>query len=322
MPNIITHTLFADEMLEGLQVPALSKRKRLFEAGSNGPDFLFFHNTRLSNCLKKTPLRKIGSLLHQEKINDFYHHLIQVIQEEPDEQTKLDMIAYGAGHLCHWALDSTAHPFIFYRTGDCKGKSADAHHRYESLLDAILLKLFRNETTKTYDPSQEVCNLSSKEKEAIVKIYYPISKNLFEYDIEPSMFREALYDWKVMQSIFHDPQGIKISILQKIEKITGMDHRLSGFGVPPVVVDDYDLLNLLQKTWKNPATGEVSEETFLMLFDKAKVKAACAIKLFMDALLHLEKEVDFLNFLNNRSYNCDQSTPCELQHFELVDLSL
>ena len=46
MPNIITHTLFADEFLQEAS-PSLKEwlepRRQLVEIGSNGPDFLFFH---------------------------------------------------------------------------------------------------------------------------------------------------------------------------------------------------------------------------------------------------------------------------------------
>ena len=45
MPNIITHTLFANEFLEDASTSLqewLLPRKQLVEIGANGPDFLFF----------------------------------------------------------------------------------------------------------------------------------------------------------------------------------------------------------------------------------------------------------------------------------------
>lgn len=55
MPNIITHTLFADDVQDLLDNESLKSRRKLFAAGSNGPDFLFFHN--ISPATSGSPLR-------------------------------------------------------------------------------------------------------------------------------------------------------------------------------------------------------------------------------------------------------------------------
>ncbi len=46
MPNIITHTLFAQEIFDKVDENThalFEPRLHLLEIGSNGPDFLFFH---------------------------------------------------------------------------------------------------------------------------------------------------------------------------------------------------------------------------------------------------------------------------------------
>lgn len=322
MPNIITHTLFADDVQNLLDNESLKNRKKLFAAGSNGPDFLFFHNISPRDFWKPTPLRKMGSQLHSGHISEFYRDLLRLIRRQPNENLKEDMIAYGAGHLCHWALDSTAHPYIFYRTGDCKGASASRHHRFESLLDAVMLKLKRNETTETYHPAEAVCSLSPQEQKAIVNVYYPILEDLFEEDIRPVMVKEALDDWKTMQKIFHDPKGRKIRMFQKLEKPLRLDNKFSGFGVPPVPEDNHDLLNLLQKAWKNPVTGEESKATFLDLYQSALHTAVKAIELFLLAVEDPADEDAFLDFLGERNYDMGVESDEGMQYFDIEDLSL
>ena len=322
MPNIITHTLFAEEVQKLLDNENLKNRRQLFAVGSNGPDFLFFHRVTPVSFWKKTPLRKMGARLHSGHVNEFYANLLHVIRKQKNEALKEDMIAYGAGHLCHWALDSTAHPYIFYRTGRCIARSADRHHRFESLIDAAMLKIRHNETIKTYNPAMEVCNLTESEMKAIVNAYYPVLKQIFDEDVRPYMIRESLQNWKTMQQIFHDPNGTKIAALQKAEKIFGLDNKLSGFGVPPVLEDNYDLLNLLHTPWRNPITGEVFTESFLDLYEEALHKAVRAIELFLAAIEDPSREDEFLEFLGNRNYDTGMDTDGGMQYFDIVDLSV
>lgn len=322
MPNIITHTLFAEEVQKLLDNENFKLRRQLFAVGSNGPDFLFFHYVTPSTCWKKTPLRKMGNELHSSHVNEFYAALLEAIRNQKNTELKEDMIAYGAGHLCHWALDSTAHPYIFYRTGRCISRSADRHHRFESLIDAAMLKIRHGETIKTYNPAMEVCDLTESQMKAVVNAYYPVLKQIFDDDIRPYMIREALQNWKTMQQIFHDPNGTKISALQKVEKVFGLDNKFSGFGVPPVLEDNYDLLNLMHSQWRHPITGEVFTESFLDLYEEALQKAVKAVELFLEAVEDPDAEEEFLGFLGNRNYDTGMDTDEGMQYFDIVDLSI
>lgn len=321
MPNIITHTLFAEDVQKLLDNENFKNRRQLFNVGSNGPDFLFFHRVTPGSFMKKAPLRKMGNALHSSHVNEFYADLVHHIREQKNESLKEDMIAYGAGHLCHWALDSTAHPYIFYRTGRCIKRSADRHHRFESLLDAAMLKIKNGETIKTFNPAMEVCDLTESEMKVIVNVYYPILREIFDEDIRPSMVRESLQNWKTMQQIFHDPDGKKVSALQKVEKLFGMENKFSGFGVPPVVEDNIDLLNLLHSQWRNPVTGEIFTESFLDLYDEALHKAVTAIELFLLAIEDPSREEEFLDFLADRNYDTGMDTDEGMQYFDIADLS-
>ena len=119
MPNIITHTLFADEFLEDASTSLqewLLPRKQLVEIGANGPDFLFFHGLSPTRAFQKTSLRKLGSKVHSQHIREFYQCALACIRKEKDKEIQKDMTAYLMGHLMHWSLDSTAHPYVYYRT--------------------------------------------------------------------------------------------------------------------------------------------------------------------------------------------------------------
>ena len=55
MPNIITHTLFAQEIFDKVDEAThdlFEPRLQLLEIGSNGPDFLFFHGMNPKDFFK------------------------------------------------------------------------------------------------------------------------------------------------------------------------------------------------------------------------------------------------------------------------------
>lgn len=321
MPNIITHVLFADEVCEKLDADKkefIEPRLQLFEIGSNGPDFLFFHGMNPKDFLKKSPLRKLGSDAHSYNVNEFYKSCLDSIRKEENEEIKLDMITYVCGHLCHWALDSTAHPYVFHRTGNCKGKSAWWHHRFESLIDAIMLKV-KNECTIQDFKAYEVTEVSLEQARAIARIYVPVSRNVFYQDIKPHQILDSLNDWNFIQKVLYDPKSLKFDTAFALEKITGTESKISGYFVPNEPEDPFDTINLLHNKWCHPCDDTiVSTESFFDLYDKAILKALDVIRFFLKAIEDKEATDDFINYLGNQSYDTGMSKQKEMIHFNLV----
>ena len=268
MPNIITHTLFAQEIFDKVDEAThdlFEPRLQLLEIGSNGPDFLFFHGMNPKDFYKKSDLRVAGSMFHAAHVNDFYQKALISIRNEQDEDIKKDMMTYVCGHLCHWALDATSHPYVFYRTGPCKGKSAWYHHRFESLLDAIMLKVKRECTIEDFK-FYEVCDVTKEQARAIARIYVVAIRQILGFDIKPHQILESLNDWHFIETLFYDASGDKLKALQTLETFTKAYNSLSGYIVPNHPDDPYDVMNLLHTRWHHPSDSSfVSTESFFDL---------------------------------------------------------
>lgn len=194
------------------------------------------------------------------------------------------------------------------------------HHRFESLMDAIMLKLKRGQTIEEYDVTR-ITKHKPFQARAIARIYVPAIKEIFQEDIRPYIIEEALQDWNDMQAVFRDVKGKKIAAAQKLEKPLGLSNLISGFMIPPEAEDNYDVLNLLHTPWKNPATGEISTETVLELYDKAVIKAVRAITLFFEAVADRSKEQAFFDFLDDQNYETStRGLPMRLQ--DPLDMNL
>ncbi len=321
MPNIICHTLFLDELYSTLDEEYkewMEPRKQLMEIGSNGPDILFFHGYDFKRLLKKKEVAHLGGLMHSEKINDFYIKAIECIEKEQNEEIRKDMIAYICGHLCHWALDSNVHPYVFYRTGPCTGQSAWWHHRFESILDAVVLKVKRNCTIEDYRVGS-ICDASLEMARAIAKIYVPVARDVYDFDLKPHQIVESLHDWNLVQSVFYDPDGKKDQVVRNIEKVLGKENIFSGYIVPNSTVDVYDVCNLMHNRWLHPCDDTiVSTESFFDLYDKSLIVARNAIHLFLDAIDSANGKIDFVHFLQNKNYNLGISSDLEMKYFDTI----
>lgn len=321
MPNIITHILFTDDVYEKLDDPKydfLESRLQLMEVGGNGPDFLFFQNYNPTSFMKKTPLRKIGNEVHSHSINDFYASAVASIQKEKDPEIRQDMMTYTCGHLCHWALDSIAHPYVFYRTGCCTGKSSWWHHRFESLIDAIMLKV-KNDCTISDFKAYETCEVSLEQARAIARIYVPAIRNVYKVDVLPHQILESLNDWCFVEKLFYDKTGTKFKISHSFEKVLRTESMISGFFVPDEPEDPFDTINLLHKEWVHPCDDTIkSTESFFDLYDRAMLRAVEAIQLFYEACQDPDALQPFLDYLGDRSYDTGLSESKEMKFFDLV----
>lgn len=321
MPNIITHTLFAQEIFDKVDEAThdlFEPRLQLLEIGSNGPDFLFFHGMNPKDFYKKSDLRVAGSMFHAAHVNDFYQKALISIRNEQDEDIKKDMMTYVCGHLCHWALDATSHPYVFYRTGPCKGKSAWYHHRFESLLDAIMLKVKRECTIEDFK-FYEVCDVTKEQARAIARIYVVVIRQILGFDIKPHQILESLNDWHFIETLFYDASGDKLKALQTLETFTKAYNSLSGYIVPNHPDDPYDVMNLLHTRWHHPSDSSfVSTESFFDLYDRAQLLAMEAIRLFLAACQNPDLDEDLLLLIKDRNYNLGVSNQAEMTNFDLI----
>lgn len=312
MPNIITHGLFAkavyDEINDSELKEIIKEFPREFVIGSNGPDFLFFYKFFQK---KYVSVRELGNKVHASHVNEFYDMAFDLIQKEQDEILKKAMISYVAGHLCHWALDSHAHPYIFYKTGSYSGLSASMHHRFESMLDAMMLMKIRNETIKTFK-FYLLAKQSPYSAKAVSGIYVPIIKEVFNETISEKQIKDALDDWYKIQTYLYDPLGAKTKMLKAYEKKIKQPWLYSGNVVPHKIDSAFDVLNEKKEAWCYPTDeNKTSDESFMEIFNRAK-------KDVLEILHHMNEKESILSLIGNASYDTQESEPKEMKYFNLI----
>lgn len=322
MPNIITHKIFAEEALKDLSKQdikdIIERHPQIFYIGSNGPDFLFFQHAKPWEAYKSHTLNHLGSAMHSVHINDFYRVAIRCIKEQKKEDVKEMMMAYLFGHLCHWALDKTTHPYIFYRTGNCKGLSAGYHHRFESMMDTMMLEKFHHVSIKDYR-SYEICEYDEDILRAIARIYVPVAKEVYHVEVKVHELRETLNSWYDIQKMLYDPKNIKYCALKGVEGVIRKPWMISGNVVKNKIDERYDVLNEEKRIWYHPCDDHISSNaSFLELFERAVPTAIAVIEKAYGCIEYDADIQGVLHILKDQAYDTGMDGERELKYFDII----
>ena len=116
MPSTYAHRRFGADVLallpDGLRA-TLEQHRELYDIGLHGPDLMFYYkalqsNTEIFKCKTISP-RRLGNAMHEQKGEVFFTRARTVVENAPDKDAAL---AYALGFVCHFALDSTCHPYV------------------------------------------------------------------------------------------------------------------------------------------------------------------------------------------------------------------
>ncbi|MEG2506170.1 MAG: zinc dependent phospholipase C family protein [Longicatena sp.] len=322
MPNIITHKLFAEEALKQMRKQdireIIEKHPQIFYIGSNGPDFLFFSHAKPWEAYKSHAMNRLGSQMHSTHINEFYEVAFRCIKEQKREDVKENMLAYIFGHLCHWALDKTTHPYVFYSTGNCKGESAGHHHRFESMIDTMMLDKLRQIDISEY-PYYEICRYDEEMLKAIARIYIRVAREVYHVDVKVNELRETLNSWYDIQKLLYDPQDVKYRVLKKAESLVRKPWAISGNIVKAQIDDCYDVLNESKAVWKHPCDDHItSNESFIELFNSAIPLATSIIEKAYGCVEYNASFSNVSDILKDHAYDSGMDGEREMKYFDNI----
>ena len=107
MPSTYAHRRFGADVLallpDGLRA-TLEQHRELYDIGLHGPDLMFYYKALQSN-----PVNRLGNTMHEQKGEVFFTRARTVVENATDKSAAL---AYVLGFVCHFALDSTCHPYV------------------------------------------------------------------------------------------------------------------------------------------------------------------------------------------------------------------
>lgn len=262
MPACLTHSQFAAGVLK--RIPGGDDMDLgAYAWGAQGPDFLFAH--RYLPWMGKENLRAYGNRLHE---NDPVKTL-GALRDFLKSHREPGFLSYARGFLCHYALDSTAHPYINGKAAQLLEERPEEtmttlHGEIEAALDAIIL---RRETGKL--PSEVSTGACFPKNEAVQRriamLYRDLIFAALGEDVPEAGLYQATRDAHFVFGLLTDRSGLKYSFFDRLER--GRAHVITSHIVPITERDDVDYANIQRQPWS--WKGICGDEDFFTLYDRA-----------------------------------------------------
>ena len=321
MPATVTHAYFAKDVIdilpENIRKKLDNTRCMMF---SQSVDSLMFYN--LFSIFPGKKIRKFYSYFHNNKSQDFFINLLNYVHD--NNLSDDDLYSFIVGFICHYALDSTLHPYIIYKTGILKKnypstyKYNNAHHFMETFIDNDMISRRTNSNPYKFKLNKfcfDTSKFSLDLRNTIDNVFY----ETFDIDNMSKIYRKSLKQMRCYLRVFRrDPHGIKKFFYMLIDTFTPRKwYRFEAISYHYPLVDMHNYLNTDNSLWRNPTTYDMtSNESFVDLYLKA-IKLAkvlvCASFDYLDG-----KNIDLYKIFTNNSYvtglNCDLQK--ELKYFE------
>ncbi|MBR2067493.1 MAG: zinc dependent phospholipase C family protein [Solobacterium sp.] len=221
MPAATTHIEFSKEVLEKLRLQEKKRIKNIhmYYLGSQGPDMLFFSRA----SILPGSLKPYGNLMHDEKVYEVIYFFEQFAGKDPD------LNSYISGYLCHYALDSLAHPLINavarYRHNEEGLNESESHIISEGDIDVWLLHQ-RGRKISSYSVFDEVV-VDKNSREKLAKMYHYMFEKVFQVDIPIRKISDSINDIANLTKLLY-PTKKNYDRAYKLESLFSMPHCFSG----------------------------------------------------------------------------------------------
>lgn len=264
MPACITHHQFAQDVLNRLDSPAADKSA--FFWGAQGPDFLFCHRYFQVSAQKRTrSLQAYGSALHKTPPSQTLSAMRDFLSRHDGPTYR----SYVLGFVCHYALDSTAHPYVNARAvelaaGNAHENSSTMHGEIESSLDAVVLR-WKTGALPSQIRLKDLFPKNEGVQRQIACLYREVLFAVYGQDVPEDSLYQATGDAHFLFSCCTDRTGLKRSLFNRLER--GRPHYVTSHLVPLTEDPELDCANTRHEEWV--WRDVASRQDFFQLYEQA-----------------------------------------------------
>lgn len=290
MPAIITHDLFGKDVYAACAhaIGPGAEARQAFLLGNQGPDPLFYlalHPLRMRKHLK------LGTAMHRTNVGELlaaFKECLGALAENDQEIGR----AYIAGFLCHYLLDTTAHPFVYALQDACceagvpdldESDSGRVHMLIERELDEIALFSRLGQTVETYKPHEEILQANDEILRIIGRLFAAATAKHFGIKPTPALYPLGVKGFRMGQRFFYSHKKARGRIVPALETAVTRSrysfYRSLSHRSNPSTRSIFD--NREGMEWANPFTGELSTLGFWDLYRQAFATAAKAVPRYL-----------------------------------------
>ncbi len=256
MPYNFTHALVGLTALQHTSeaVSALvNANLREFLIGTMGPD-PYFGDTRPRPLFTRAR-DDLAEKLHTLDARVLFSALFPLAANSAPKQ------AYALGFLCHFLLDTNAHPYIEARYF---GKE---HTPAEIQIDLMMASRIAYPGV----PQKPRVFYRTRYLRDLDELHAQLSESLFSEETQGA-FARSFRKWITVNALSYDPQNRKREFFSRLEKRFHIPGKITSFLVSRHPDPD-DRLNLRHTPWRAPWEEKTHADSFVELFDHACAEA-------------------------------------------------
>ncbi len=322
MPATITHAYFGEDLYNNFNDNIKEKinyDKKSIMMFSQNTDPLMFYNVYSVFPGKK--YRKLQVKCHTTNTNLFFSTMINYMKEKKYYNDSMSL-SFLYGFISHFCLDSNAHPYIYYRTGEFKKNDKSTYkynglHTYmESYIDNYFIKKRNNNKRISLS---KLCFKKDKFTNELNDILdYSFSK-VYKMNNLSKVYYKSLKQMNIFISLFmFDRYGIKkclyrfidLFIPKKFFKFKTLSYHLDNY-------DYLDYLNTKHSKWYYPVDKNISSSnSFNDIYNSALEESIYIIN-EINKYFFEDKDIDINSLFKNKSYctGIDCSSNKKMKYF-------
>lgn len=274
MADFVSHHLFGEQAMKVFPAPVQQlayKHPVCFYWGCQGPDPLFYRKIWLGS-----PLHKLGNRMHSEKTTELFAAMAHAVRDLTGE-TQERAAAYFYGFLCHYALDSEIHPYVYCRQTqicetDGRLSPSAVHSQIESDIDYLLYEKVCHARVTKFDP-REHYTLSGVDAAVLSVTLHAVLQSVYGVAVPTHELRRAFEEMLTWESFLYADRRLVYGGAKQLERLAGRGALLTGH--MKVERPEWDALNTEHTPWYDLwAPDETRTESVPELFGLARIRAA------------------------------------------------
>lgn len=280
MPSYKTHAIHGEIILPYIYAKTLIDKEDL-KTFCMGPDALIATDYH------------VFELQHAKDTRNYFKTLLKLIKKNK-LQDNSEVMAFLYGQLDHFILDVIMHPLIYYMTEDLPRKHLiDPHGLVENLIDEYVMdKYHKNDIDYYQKKAISDRRLLKLINDAYKKVY---NANNISMKYNMGIMLISLYDKLIRRD--------RLLLAKYIMKLINLGdisyHKDCKQALP--------YLNLDNRLWYNPETGDVHNESFDNLWDKA---CEVALETINDVNRYLYHDKSIKNPIIDDDLSFNTGIPC------------
>lgn len=310
MADFVTHHLFGEESIRDLN-PWAKKicgyYGKAFHWGLQGPDFLMMHHFATGG----DEISSMGVTMHMDHVDRMFYTLCKTLAAVDYSALSRSMSAYFFGFICHYALDSVIHPYVFSMVEKNieNGVSDDdqmLHLKVETDIDTVLYKKRTGRSIRMFRgfDSYETLPIGNEHRllyGTIEKLYIPVLKEVYACPITKKEIDESLDTTLWVEKMQYNNVRMALLLVNSFSK----DEKTKKRNTAVIKYEEpkWDALNQEHNPWSD-FQGHEHTDSVEDMFLQAEEKACGLIDKYTGMLTnhHIEEihfPVDFEGEINH-----------------------